>query len=70
MALPDGAEVRDGDADADVMAAPDASIVYTFVSGTVTGATGAASIEGRFTWHGSIRGESGDGRTKIEAFFQ
>lgn len=69
MVSPDRVEAGDG-GDADVIVTPDASITFTFVSGTVAGAAGAASIEGRFTWHGSIRGESGDGRTKIEAFFQ
>lgn len=46
------------------------SITYTFVSGVVTGSSGATSINAQFVWHGSIVGQSVDGQTRIEAFFR
>lgn len=45
------------------------SITYTFVSGVVTGSSGATSINAHFVWHGSIRGDN-DAGTRIEAFFR
>lgn len=54
------------DASADVVP----SISFTFVSGVVSGNAGETSINARFVWHGSIRDQSADGQTRIEAFFR